>query len=769
MAMAPPRKGENWELRQQLNSEYRDKRADAIKRVIANHTIGKDCSGLFPDVVKNMQTEDLEQKKLVYLYLMNYAKTQPELVILAVNTFVKDTADPNPLVRALAIRTMSVLRAEKILDYLASPLSKCLKDENPYVRKTAALCVAKVFDLKPELCVEYGFIETLRDLIGDGNPMVVANAVAALADIHEASLNLPPSPPSSPGGSSSPPPSARPSSSLFIIDQPTLTKLLVALNECSEWGRIAILSTLARYKAVDEKESEHICERVVPQFQHVNAAVVLGAVKVIMIHIKNVTREDLLKSLTRKMAPPLVTLISSPPEVQWVALRNINLLLQKRPDILANEMRVFFCKYNDPPYVKVEQLEIMVRLANEKNVDTLLGELKEYASEVDVDFVRKAVRAVGQVAIKIDEAAERCVSVLMDLIETRVSYVVQEAVIVIKDIFRKYPHSYEGIIPALCSNLEELDEPEAKASLIWIIGEYAEKIENADELLGTFLDTFKEESYPVQLQTLTAIVKLFLKKPDESQGIVQKVLQAATKDCDSPDVRDRAYIYWRLLSSDPAAAKSVVLSVRPPISLPQTTVAPAILEELISEVSSLASVYHKPAATFIGKGRLGAEEMHRRTLDAEEDVSREKALQTVVAGNQAENLLDFDADDEPAPTNGGSSSRGLVSDGVISSQAIASVAKSTNPLDELMDLFSTASMTAPSTQPIAPPSISAGVTGLTGSTSAASSDPFASLSGLSSPPTGNGHGIQSPPAYQPQQQQKQTSGGGASDDLLGLF
>jgi vesicle coat complex subunit len=73
----------------------------------------------------------------------------------------------------------------------------------------------------------------------------------------------------------------------------------------------------------------------------------------------------------------LVTLISSAPEVQWVALRNINLLLQKRPDILANEMRVFFCKYNDPPYVKVEKLDVMVRLASERNVDTLLGELKE--------------------------------------------------------------------------------------------------------------------------------------------------------------------------------------------------------------------------------------------------------------------------------------------------------------------------------------------------------------------------------------------------------
>jgi vesicle coat complex subunit len=68
-----------------------------------------------------------------------------------------------------------------------------------------------------------------------------------------------------------------------------------------------------------------------------------------------------------------------------------------------------------------------------------------------------------------------------------------------QDIFRKYPSTYEGVIPTLCANLDELDEPEAKASLIWIIGEYANKIDNADELLGIFVDTFTEESYPVRL------------------------------------------------------------------------------------------------------------------------------------------------------------------------------------------------------------------------------------------------------------------------------
>lgn len=192
----------------------------------------------------------------------------------------------------------------------------------------------------------------------------MANTVTALSDIHVAATAVPSS-------------STTPDPALFTITSTILNKLLIALNECSEWGRVAILSALARYTATDEKESEHICERVVPQFQHVNGSVVLGAVRVIMIHMRGVRREELVKQLVRKMAPPLVTLLSSPPEVQWVALRNINLLLQKRSDILSNEMRVFFCKYNDPLYVKVEKLDIMVRLAGENNVDALLSELKE--------------------------------------------------------------------------------------------------------------------------------------------------------------------------------------------------------------------------------------------------------------------------------------------------------------------------------------------------------------------------------------------------------
>uniref|UniRef100_A0A7N6BKC5 AP complex subunit beta n=1 Tax=Anabas testudineus TaxID=64144 RepID=A0A7N6BKC5_ANATE len=583
------KKGEIFELKAELNNEKKEKRKEAVKKVIAAMTVGKDVSSLFPDVVNCMQTDNLELKKLVYLYLMNYAKSQPDMAIMAVNSFVKDCEDPNPLIRALAVRTMGCIRVDKITEYLCEPLRKCLKDEDPYVRKTAAVCVAKLHDINAQMVEDQGFLDSLRDLIADSNPMVVANAVAALSEISE----------------------SHPNSNLLDLNPQNINKLLTALNECTEWGQIFILDCLSNYNPKDEREAQSICERVTPRLSHANSAVVLSAVKVLMKFLELLPKDsDYYNTLLKKLSPPLVTLLSGEPEVQYVALRNINLIVQKRPEILKQEIKVFFVKYNDPIYVKLEKLDIMIRLASQANIAQVLAELKEYATEVDVDFVRKAVRAIGRCAIKVEQSAERCVSTLLDLIQTKVNYVVQEAIVVIRDIFRKYPNKYESIIATLCENLDSLDEPDARAAMIWIVGEYAERIDNADELLESFLEGFHDESTQVQLTLLTAIVKLFLKKPSETQELVQQVLSLATQDSDNPDLRDRGYIYWRLLSTDPVTAKEVVLSEKPLISEETDLIEPTLLDELICHIGSLASVYHKPPSAFVE----GSHGIHRKHL-----------------------------------------------------------------------------------------------------------------------------------------------------------
>ncbi|KAK7088488.1 AP-1 complex subunit beta-1-like isoform X1 [Littorina saxatilis] len=613
------KKGEIFELKAELNSDKKEKKKEAVKKVIASMTVGKDVSALFTDVVNCMQTENLELKKLVYLYLMNYAKSQSDTAIISVNTFVKDCEDSNPLIRALAVRTMGCIRVDKITEYLCEPLRKCLKDEDPYVRKTAAVCVAKMHDINAQLVEDQGFLDLLKDLLSDSNPMVVANAVAAISEILETS------------------PTAQQSLEMNIG---TINKLLTALNECSEWGQVFILDAISNYNPKDDKEAQSICERVTPRLAHANAAVVLSAVKVIMKLMEMLDpHSDYITMLVKKLSPPLVTLLSAEPEIQYVALRNINLIVQKRSDILKAEMKVFFVKYNDPIYVKLEKLDIMIRLTNQGNIAQVLAELKEYATEVDVDFVRKSVRAIGRCAIKVEQAAERCVSTLLDLIQTKVNYVVQEAIVVIKDIFRKYPNKYESIIATLCENLDTLDEPEARASMIWIIGEYAERIDNADELLESFLEGFQDENTQVQLQLLTAIVKLFLKRPTDTQELVQQVLSLATQDSDNPDLRDRGYIYWRLLSTDPAAAKEVVLAEKPLISEETDLLEPTLLDELICHISSLASVYHKPPNAFVeGKASLRRSLPPRSqsdSMDAQPASSLESPTSNVSSAPQA--------------------------------------------------------------------------------------------------------------------------------------
>ncbi|KAF8821901.1 putative beta adaptin protein [Cardiosporidium cionae] len=348
------KRGEVFELRKALHDSNKNRKKDALKKVIAAITVGKDVSSLFPDVVNCMQTTNIELKKLVYLYVINYARSQPSLAILAVNTFRNDSMDANPLIRGLAIRTMGCIRLDQITEYLVEPLMRCCRDGDPYVRKTAAMCVAKLFDVSPVMVEDQGFLDILRNMLEDANPMVVANSVAALGEISEIS------------GKS------------YLKDfinssDQSVSKLLAALNECTEWGQVFLLDALALYDPSSASDAESVLERVTARLSHANSAVILSATKIVMKLLNFLEDEDSIRTIQRKLSPPLVTLLSAEPEIQYVALRNMNLIVQKRPSILASDVKMFFCKYNDPIYVKMEKIDIMVRLISERNIDQYLS------------------------------------------------------------------------------------------------------------------------------------------------------------------------------------------------------------------------------------------------------------------------------------------------------------------------------------------------------------------------------------------------------------
>ena len=80
-------------------------------------------------------------------------------------------------------------------------------------------------------------------------------------------------------------------------------------------------------------------------------------------------------------------------------------------------------------------------------------------------------------------------------------------------LFRVIVSRYESVIATLCENLDSLDEPEARAAMIWIVGEYAERIDNADELLESFLEGFHDESTQVCLGESGEVVNSKMGRP----------------------------------------------------------------------------------------------------------------------------------------------------------------------------------------------------------------------------------------------------------------
>lgn len=528
--------------------------------------------GLFPSIIACMSIYDLDIKKMCFLYLLTYAMAKPKIALEAIPILIEDLTDNSPLIRALALRTVSSIPVKEYFHTSLDYSLELIHDEDPYVRKTAAFAVAKLWNIDSKIVEKSGLITELNNLLSNSNPTVVAAALAALMDITEKTNELE-----------------------LSIDRTNAFNLAHILPDCNEWSQNYILRALMNFVPMQSSDAALLIERVLPRLQYNNASIVLCTIRLI-VYLSNFVPDlfNVVPNIDKKIGPALVILLAKPAEIQYLALRNCILLLQSRPELLNLDVKVFICKYNDPIYVKATKLEIIFLLANKENISTVLREFQECATEIDVHVVRKSVRAIGKLAIKIESAAEACIAALMDLVSTRISYIVQEATVVIRNIFRRYPNRYESVISVLCDNLGSLDEPEAKAAMIWIIGQYAHRIDNAQELLENFLSTFLDEPIEVQLSLLTAIVKLFIFRPSKGQDMVPRVLKMATEEVDNPDLRDRGYMYWRLLSADTQAAKSIVAAPLPEITTDSDRMDDDLLEELELVIGTLATLYLKP-------------------------------------------------------------------------------------------------------------------------------------------------------------------------------
>lgn len=549
-------------------------------RILANMTLGNhDMITLAPYVLKYFNLDDTQMKKWCLQYFANYFFIKKDLILNNQSSFVRELNGTNAMIVGLTLSTIVYFEIESFQQEVSIPfLKKFLKSDDIYLKNTACFAVAKLFEKFPILVKESTLIDYLINLLDNDNAMIVSSSVAALTYIDENSPEEP---------------------SLLILDYARTLKLIKCLPRCNEFFQVNVLSSIEYFVPETNEQSTTLIEEIIPYLQHSNTSVVLNALKTIFYLCNYVVApQDNLPYLPKKIGNSLISLISKPPEIQFIVLRNIILILLSKPNLVMLDVTMFFIQYNDPIYIKDTKLEIIYLLANKNNVSIVLNELQEYATDIDVNMTKKATRAIGNLAIKIESAATHSTAILLKLCSNGMPHLVQQAVIVMKNIYRKYPGEFtKDTIDIFMKFADLIEDPESKSSFIWIIGSYCDMIPDTIELLKDFTFTFKDEELDVQLTILTAVVKFYLHQPKKGEELLLEVLQVATTEVIEPDVRDRAYFYWRLLSSQqqfPNSAKDIILEEPPIITDEQEKLDSELLEELELNIGSLASIYLKP-------------------------------------------------------------------------------------------------------------------------------------------------------------------------------
>ncbi|XP_066525178.1 AP-3 complex subunit beta-2 isoform X5 [Hoplias malabaricus] len=567
------------DLKEMLDSNKDSLKLEAMKRIVAMIARGKNASDLFPAVVKNVACKNIEVKKLVYVYLVRYAEEQQDLALLSISTFQRGLKDPNQLIRASALRVLSSIRVTIIVPIMMLAIKEAASDMSPYVRKTAAHAIPKLYSLDPEQKDQ--LIEVIEKLLADKTTLVAGSVVMAFEEVCPERIDL---------------------------IHKNYRKLCNLLIDVEEWGQVVIINMLTRYARTqflnpnineslleeggekafygsdddDEDDEEKKAEAAAlakrkpyvmdpdhrlllrntkPLLQSRNAAVVM-AVAQLYFHLAP-------KAEVGVIAKALVRLMRSHSEVQYVVLQNVATMTIKRRGMFEPYLKSFYIRSTDPTQIKILKLEVLTNLANETNISTILREFQTYIKSMDKDFVAATIQAIGRCATNIGEVRDTCLNGLVQLLSNRDELVVAESVVVIKKLLQMQPEQHSDIIKHMAKLTDNIQVPMARASILWLIGEYCEHVPKiAPDVLRKMAKTFTNEEDIVKLQIINLAAKLYLTNSKQTKLLTQYVLNLAKYD-QNYDIRDRArFIRQLIVPTDKSGAlskyaKKLFLALKP--------------------------------------------------------------------------------------------------------------------------------------------------------------------------------------------------------------
>ncbi|KAK5939179.1 AP-3 complex subunit beta [Knufia obscura] len=598
---------------------------DGLRRVISMIYLNKPALPYFSSVVKNVANPNVEVKKLVYIYLLHYAESDPDLALLSVNAIQKSLADQNPQVRAMALKTMAGMRVPVISQIVFLAIKRGVSDLSPHVRKAAALAIPKCYQLDPNTLPQLA--DHISTLLGDKQYFVVGPAAQTFLQACPGRIDL------------------------LHRHYRGLVKKLVDMDE---WGQLATLQLLLIYSRKcfarkkqkitkinkkgfydDENDETEITEEYTDVLdpdlglllkscrlllQNRNSSIVVAAASC-LLYLGTVDH-------VKETIGPLIALMRGPPEIQQVALPNIVLIALKHAQLFVPYITHFMINGRDTRQtwrLKMELLTLVFPHANSQMKALILNELEAFAHSADTEQIQEAVRAIGRCAQSDARSSSRCFKVLLDQIASFDNVLVSEVLTVLRHLIQRDPQAHRKTIVRLARNLDRTTSPEARATIIWLVGEFAGQDRDnniAPDVLRILIRSFADESEEAKQQIVLLAAKVYLQylqdrsntsgedqapEDEERNGInghnadvadnhqdmnhpipkIWSYLLTLVRYDTSYDLRDRMRLFRALLSK-PSSTQLASLMILAPKPVPHTPSPSEIRQDLTLGSSTLA-------------------------------------------------------------------------------------------------------------------------------------------------------------------------------------
>lgn len=409
---------------------------------------------------------------------------------------------------------MSGIRVPVISQIVSLAIKKGLGDMSPYVRKAAALAIPKCYRLDPSTLPQ--LLEYLSALLGDKQYYVAGAAVRAFLEICPERIDL------------------------IHKHYRGLVKKLVDMDEWSQLATMSLMTVYARkcfpkrtrrvkksngshgFYGDEKDEPEELGEEVQvldpdlelllksikPLLHSRNSAVVVAVARCYV----NLGTQEYISSCIG----PLIALLRGPQDIQHIALYNIVSVCLTKPEAFVKYASHFLVHSTDPPPVwelKLELLTLIFPHADSYLKSLVLNELEHFSQGSDKELVREAVRAIGRCAQSDAKTSARCLRLLLKQITSLDGNLVAESLTVIRHLIQQDPASHTKTVIRLAKNLDTATNPRARASIIWLVGEFSGidgQNNIAADVLRILAKGFADEAEPAKLQIVLLAAKVYL-------------------------------------------------------------------------------------------------------------------------------------------------------------------------------------------------------------------------------------------------------------------